>query len=87
MLSHLKLLALLNLHKHEQPEWYRWEADDVSTLLLPLFHIGTAAWGLLGFHYRATSVVLAEFDAAEVIKAIVRYRVTFLSLVPAALQL
>tara|TARA_R110000782_G_scaffold270464_1_gene371415 strand:- start:1436 stop:2998 length:1563 start_codon:yes stop_codon:yes gene_type:complete len=87
MLSHQNLLALRNLHKHEQPEWYRWEPDDVSILPLPLFHIGTAAWGVTGFHYGATSVILAEFDAAKVIEAIARYRVTLLSLVPVALQM
>lgn len=88
MLSHHGILALrTDVPEDEQPEWNRWSDGDVSILPLPLFHIGTAAWGLIGMHYGATSVIQREFDAGQFIAAIEQYRVTRLCMVPSALKL
>jgi acyl-CoA synthetase (AMP-forming)/AMP-acid ligase II len=88
MLSHHGILALrTDVPEEAQPEWNRWSDGDVSILPLPLFHIGTAAWGLIGLYYGATSVIQPEFEAESFIAAIERYRVTRLCMVPSALKL
>jgi acyl-CoA synthetase (AMP-forming)/AMP-acid ligase II len=88
MLSHRNLLALrTEVPIADQLPWYRWAPGEVSLLALPLFHIGTAAWGLIGLHHGRTLVVQPEFDAGRMIEAIVRHRVTRLAMVPSALQM
>lgn len=88
MLSHRTILSLRSeVPEAAQPEWNRWSESDVSILPLPLFHIGTAAWGLIGMFYGATSVIQREFDAGAFIEAIETHGVTRLCLVPSALKL
>jgi len=88
MLSHRNLLALrTEVPIAEQLPWYRWAPGEVSLLALPLFHIGTAAWGLIGLHHGGTLVVQPEFDPGRMIEAIERHRVTRLAMVPSALQM
>jgi acyl-CoA synthetase (AMP-forming)/AMP-acid ligase II len=88
MLSHRNLLTLrTEVPVAEQLPWYRWAPNEVSLLALPLFHIGTAAWGLIGIHHGGTLVVQTEFDPRRMIEAIARHRVTRLAMVPSALQM
>ena len=88
MLSHRSILALrTDVPEEEQPVWNRWSEGDVSILPLPLFHIGTAAWGLIGSYYGATSIIQPEFEAGALIEAVERYGVTRLCMVPSALKL
>ena len=88
MLSHRSILALRSeVPDERQPAWNRWTEADVSILPLPLFHIGTAAWGLIGMYYGATSIIQSEFDPVMFIDAIERHGVTRLCMVPSALKL
>jgi long-chain acyl-CoA synthetase len=88
MLSHHGILALrTDVPEEQQPAWNRWSDSDVSILPLPLFHIGTAAWGLIGLYYGATSVIQPEFEAGGFIAAIEKHGVTRLCMVPSALKL
>nr|WP_198148497.1 long-chain-fatty-acid--CoA ligase [Sphingomonas sp. Y57] len=88
MLSHRNILALrTEVPLAEQLPWYRWTAKDVSILSLPLFHIGTAAWGIIGLHHGGSLVIQPDFDPGETIAAIARHGVTRLALVPSALQM
>lgn len=88
MLSHRSVLGLrAEVPLDAQPAWNRWSVQDVSILPLPLFHIGTAAWGLVGIFHGAMSVIQPEFDAESYIDAIERHRATRLCLVPSALKL
>ena len=88
MLSHHSILGLrADVPAALQPAWNSWSEDDVSILPLPLFHIGTAVWGLIGLYHGATSVIQPEFDAGDYIEAVETHRVTRLCLVPSALKL
>ena len=88
MLSHRNLLALrTEVPIAAQLPWYRWAPGEVSLLALPLFHIGTAAWGLIGLHHGGALVVQPDFDPGRMIAAIARHRVTRIAMVPSALRM
>jgi long-chain acyl-CoA synthetase len=88
MISHRNILCMrTEMPVEAQLPFYRWDEGDSSILSLPLFHIGTAMWALIGYHHGGMHVIQPEFDAAATIEAIQRHRITRLCLVPAALQM
>lgn len=88
MLSHRNILCLrTEVPLADQLPWYRWTAKDVSILSLPLFHIGTAAWGIIGLHHGGSLVIQPEFEPGAMIDVIARHRVTRIAMVPSALQM
>ena len=62
-------------------------ASSVNLVSLPNFHVGGVGWALVGLYVGASSIVLAEFDAAAVLDAITEHRVTHVVLVPAVIPL
>lgn len=66
--------------------WNRWQADDVSLLTMPCFHIAGLRWGVMALLSGATTVVMPEFTPAEVVRLIGEYRVSRVFLVPTAIQ-
>ncbi|HEY1836696.1 MAG TPA: fatty acid--CoA ligase [Rhizomicrobium sp.] len=70
----------------EQMAWNDWGADDVSLVTMPTFHISGTGWGIVGLYNGARSIILTQFDPAEVLEVIARERVSKLVLVPAAIQ-
>jgi long-chain acyl-CoA synthetase len=68
------------------PYWY-FNADSVSLTPLPMFHIGGIGWAYLGLWSGATTILVSEFVAADVLDAFERHRVTNAVLVPTMLQL
>ncbi len=68
-------------------DWNRWDANDVSLLVMPCFHIAGLRWGVMGLLPGATTVILPEFDPVRIIEAISARKVTKLFLVPSALRL
>jgi long-chain acyl-CoA synthetase len=67
----------------------RWAFDECSVSLtpLPMFHIGGIGWAYCGLWHGATTVLVSEFDPAQVLDVIERRRVTNAVLVPTMLQL
>jgi long-chain acyl-CoA synthetase len=68
------------------PYWH-FDADSVSLTPLPMFHIGGIGWAFLGLWNGATTILVSEFVAADVLDAFERLRVTNAVLVPTMLQL
>jgi len=65
---------------------YRWAADDVCLVAMPIAHIGGTGWGVVGLLNGAGLVILREFDPPTVLGLIEPERITKLFMVPAALN-
>jgi fatty-acyl-CoA synthase len=88
VLSHRALLSsYVRSQGNDNPAWNAWNADDVSLVAMPCFHIGGTAWGLTGLSHGATGVVMREFDPLKVLEFIDAHRISKLFLVPAAMQI
>ena len=86
MLSHANLFNLIETGDGEKPDWNLWNAEDVSLVAMPVFHIGGTGWGLLGLYYGAKGVIAREFDPTKVLDFIERDKITKIFMVPAAMQ-
>ena len=66
-----------------------WAFDSCSISLtpLPMFHIGGIGWAYLGLVNGATTILVSEFDAAQVVDLLERERVTNAVFVPTILQM
>jgi long-chain acyl-CoA synthetase len=87
MLTHRALLAFRSLPIEAQPEWNRWNDDDVSLIVMPQFHIGGTGFGLQTICAGATGLVMQDFDAGAVLEAIERDRLSKIFTVPAAMRM
>jgi acyl-CoA synthetase (AMP-forming)/AMP-acid ligase II len=67
----------------------RWgfDADTISLTPLPHFHIGGIGWVYCGLWHGATTILVSEFDAAQVLEMLERQRVTNPIFVPTMLQM
>ncbi len=61
-------------------------ADDVSLLVMPLFHMGGLAWALAGLARGARLVVVRDFEPSAVLELCARERVTVAFFVPVMLR-
>jgi long-chain acyl-CoA synthetase len=68
------------------PRW-GFDADTVSLTPLPMFHIGGIGWAFLGLWNGATTILVSEFRAGEVLDVLERERVTNAVFVPTMLQM
>ena len=59
-----------------------FDSRSVSLTPLPMFHIGGIGWAYLGLVNGATTILVSEFDAAEVLDLLERERVTNAVFVP-----
>ncbi|MBV9001419.1 MAG: long-chain-fatty-acid--CoA ligase [Solirubrobacterales bacterium] len=64
-----------------------FDSRSVSLTPLPMFHIGGIGWAYLGLVNGATTILVSEFDGAEVIDLLERARVTNAVFVPTILQM
>lgn len=87
MLTHRNLLIYRAMPRDAQPEWNRFTDDDVSLLVMPMFHIGGTGFGTQTLAAGATGLVAAEFDAGQVLDFIERERLSKIFVVPSALQM
>ena len=71
----------------ETSPYWQFDAASVSLTPLPMFHIGGIGWAFLGLWHGATTIIVSEFVAADVLDTIERERVTNAVLVPTMLQL
>ncbi len=62
-----------------------WREDDVSLVVMPLFHIGGSGYALVALYRGATDVMLREVDPKAILAAIAKYRVTKTFFVPAVI--
>ncbi|MCB2014529.1 MAG: fatty acid--CoA ligase [Sphingobium sp.] len=88
LLSNRSLLGLRTSTPQEQlSEWYRWTSDDVALVAMPVFHISGSGWGLWSLQHGAKGVIVREFDPAQVLDLLIRYRITKIMMVPTALRI
>jgi acyl-CoA synthetase (AMP-forming)/AMP-acid ligase II len=86
VLTHRNLFSLRS--KPELlPEWYRWSAEDVSLIAMPVAHISGTGWGLWTLEHGATGVIAREFDPHKVFDHLVSRRVSKIMMVPTAMQI
>jgi long-chain acyl-CoA synthetase len=66
-----------------------WAFDSLSVSLtpLPMFHIGGIGWAYLGLVSGGTTILVSEFDAAQVLDLLEHERVTNAVFVPTILQM
>lgn len=66
-----------------------WSFDDqtISLTPLPMFHIGGIGWAYLGLVCGATTILVTDFDAQQVLDLFEHERVTNAVLVPTILQM
>ena len=63
------------------------DSQTISLTPLPMFHIGGIGWAYLGLVNGATTILVRDFDAAEVLDLLERERVTNPVFVPTILQM
>jgi long-chain acyl-CoA synthetase len=71
----------------ETSPYWQFDADSVSLTPLPMFHIGGIGWAFLGLWNGATTVLVSEFDARQLLDEFEALGVTNAVLVPTMLQL
>ena len=58
------------------PAWGPWREQDVILVCMPQYHIGASIWGLAGLWQGVESVLTREFNTANTLRIIERYRIT-----------
>ncbi len=86
MLTHQSLFGL-RAHPELLPDWYRWSAEDVSLIAMPVAHVSGTGWGLWTLQHGATGVILREFDPHVVFDQLLANRVNKVMMVPTAMQI
>ncbi|GAB3371369.1 long-chain-fatty-acid--CoA ligase [Spongiibacter taiwanensis] len=66
--------------------WNDWGDDDVSLLVMPLFHVGGVGLLCMALRGGATTVIEAEFNPVQVMTLVPEHRITKSFLVPAAIR-
>ncbi len=66
---------------------WAFDSQSISLTPLPMFHIGGIGWAYLGLVNGATTILVSEFDAADVLDLLERERVTNPVFVPTILQM
>jgi acyl-CoA synthetase (AMP-forming)/AMP-acid ligase II len=87
MLTHRNLLVYRTLPTDEQPAWNRFTNDDVSLIVMPVFHIGGTGFGIQTLAAGATGLIASEFDAGQVLDFIASERLSKIFVVPSALRM
>ena len=67
------------------PMW-RFDADSVNLVAMPLFHIGGSGWALVGMTQGCRSVIVREIVPPQLLETLQQERITNAFLVPAVLQ-
>jgi len=73
---------------HFDPEldWNDWNDNEVSLVAMPGFHISGSGWGIMSLYNGACTIVLAQFDAGEVLRAIREHRISKTVFVPTTIH-
>ena len=65
---------------------FQIDADTISLVAMPLFHIGGSGWALAGMSQGGTSVILRDMNPVELVRLIEAEDVSHAFLVPAVLM-
>jgi long-chain acyl-CoA synthetase len=68
-------------------EVWGFDSETISLTPLPMFHIGGIGWAYLGLVSGATTIMVSDFDAADVLDLLEYDRVTNAVFVPTILQM
>ncbi len=68
-------------------ELWAFDSRSISLTPLPMFHIGGIGWAYLGLVSGATTILVSEFDAAQVLDLLEYQHVTNAVFVPTILQM
>jgi long-chain acyl-CoA synthetase len=71
----------------ETSPYWAFDAESVSMTPLPMFHIGGIGWAFLGLWNGATTVLVSQFVAEDVLDVLEQQRVTNAVLVPTMIQM
>ncbi|KAG9139989.1 hypothetical protein Leryth_010519 [Lithospermum erythrorhizon] len=84
VLTHKNFIAMMALFvRFEAFQYKELPSDNVYLAILPMFHIfGLALFGIGLLSLGTTIVVMKKYDEDEMVKAIERYKVTHLTVVP-----
>ena len=77
--------AFMALVANVSPEW-DVDADSVSIVCMPLFHIGGCGWSMVCLYAGGSAVVVREFVPNEILDILVAHGITNALFVPAMLQ-
>ena len=66
---------------------WAFDSESISLTPLPMFHIGGIGWAYLGLVNGATTILVSEFDALQVLDLLEHERVTNPVFVPTILQM
>jgi long-chain acyl-CoA synthetase len=83
MLTNANLGALIPEGSKEM----NFDANTVSMVAMPLFHIGGSGWSLLGISNGGHTVVMREVDPVAMLRAFEEHHVSHLFIVPAVVML
>ncbi|HEX3592506.1 MAG TPA: long-chain-fatty-acid--CoA ligase [Pseudonocardiaceae bacterium] len=75
--------ASLSAHSTASANVTDIDADSVSMVAMPLFHVGGSAWAIVGMFHGARILVVRDIDPVSLVDDLVRQRVTHAFLVPA----
>lgn len=85
--AHDRNRALLKEQFDPQLTWNEWDANDVSLVAMPGFHISGTGWGIVGLYNGAKSIIMTAFEPGAVLDLIHNEGVSKLVLVPATIQM
>ena len=85
--AHDRNRALLKDAFDPQLNWNEWDANDVSLVAMPAFHISGTGWGIVGLYNGAKSIIMTLFEPGAVLDLIHNEHVSKLVLVPATIQM
>ena len=86
MLSHRALIEL-RAREARGPDWLRWDPSEICLVSMPLFHISGIRLALAAMYNGCHVLVVPEFNAASMLEIIGSREVSWLLLVPSALQM
>lgn len=86
-ITNRNLLYYRTMPRELQPEWNRFEPEDVGLLVMPIFHIGGTGFGTQIIGAGASALVANEFDADFVMDAIANQGLSKIFMVPTALRM
>ncbi len=82
MLANRNLMALIG---NIVDDW-RMDADSVTLVCMPLFHIGGCGWAMVSLFRGGTAIVVRDFVPDHILSLITEHRITNALLVPAMLH-
>jgi long-chain acyl-CoA synthetase len=82
MLTNANVFALVSVVS----ELLGMDADSVSLVAMPLFHVAGAGWAVFGLANGAHNVMLRDVDLPLILESIPRFGITHAVFVPAVLQ-